>query len=584
MTMSTAPNAPSGSREVAGASRPVRLASGIRPQFIALSELAHPQLTIRDLLPLLPAMLISFVFNFGFVVALILFNENPSNAAASKKVALGQDDVTTSEKKDKEDDFIDLRAEDLSPQDSEESDKMVIPGPEAEPEADAGIVKPPDPSAAKGVGEGQQEGIVGNEADAGMQGLPGQLLEDAKQGFKGADGAGVAGEGSGLFGGGVGSMKAGGYGLRNGDLNKIARSQGGNDASQQAVALALQWLSVHQSQGGNWSLDKYHRGVAGCRCKDLTFEADVQNNDTAATGLGLLPFLAAGHTHQKGTRKTVVMNALKYLISKQDAKGDLGGGMYSHGIATIALCEAYGMTQDQRLRIAAQNAIRFIVDAQNKREGSWRYTPKYPDGDISVVGWQIMALRSGQMAGLEVDAKTLDGAKKYLDTCGIDNMSKYGYQPGSGAAHTMTAAALLGREYLGWGPRNPGLIGGCDFLLQLPPPAKNAPNPRPLPLYYYYYASQVMHHMGDKYWETWNPPMRDFLIRTQEKEGHKAGSWDPEPVDWGKVGGRVYSTALSVLTLEVYYRYLPLYRKDQGPREPAAADMKKEEMKKDESK
>src|SRR5262249_8757118 len=152
---------------------------------------------------------------------------------------------------------------------------------------------------------------------------------------------------------------------------------------------------------------------------------------------------------------------------------------------------------------------------------------------------------SGQMAGLEVDAKTLEGAKKYLDTAGIDNGSKYGYQPGGGATPTMTAAALLGREYLGWGPRNPGLISGCDFLLQTPPPGTNPQLPRPWALYSYSYASQVMHHMGDKYWETWNPPMRDFLIRTQEKEGHKAGSWDPEPTDWGKVGGRIYSTSLS---------------------------------------
>jgi hypothetical protein len=96
-----------------------------------------------------------------------------------------------------------------------------------------------------------------------------------------------------------------------------------------------------------------------------------------------------------------------------------------------------------------------------------------------------------------------------------------------------------------------------------------------------------MHHMGDKYWDTWNPTMRDFLIRTQEKEGHKTGSWDPEPTDWGKVGGRVYSTSLSVLTLEVYYRHLPLYRKEGAGREAAPPEMKKdgekkEEMKKDE--
>ena len=583
--MSTAPSVP-GSDNVAGLNSPLRPAPGIKQPFVALSELAHPKLTMRDLLPLLPAVLISFIFNFGFVVALILFNENPSSAAASKKIALGQDDVTAEQKKDKdEDDPIDLKADDLTPDSENSDDKMIIPGADPEPDANPGIVNPPDPSAQKGVGEGPQEGIVGNEG-GGIEGLPGQLLEDAKQGFKGDTGSGVMGDGSGLFGGGGGSMKAGGFGLRNGDLNKIAKSQGGNDASQQAVALGLQWLAIHQNAGGYWSLDRYHQGIAGCRCKDVVLEADVQKNDTAGTGMGLLPFLAAGHTHTaaKSRHKNVVFNALKFLISKQDAKGDLGGGMYSHGIATIGLCEAYGMTQDQKLRIAAQNAIRFIVSAQNTREGSWRYVPKSADGDISVVGWQVMALRSGQMAGLDVDAKTLDGAKKYLDACSTDAMTKYAYQPGGGPTHTMTAAALLSRQYLGWGPRNPGLVGGCDFLLQQLPPKSAAPNQKLGPVYYYYYASQVMHHMGDKYWETWNPLMRDFLVRTQEKEDHKRGSWDPDGADWGKVGGRIYSTSLAILTLEVYYRHLPLYRREGAGREAPAGEMKKEEPKKDEAK
>jgi hypothetical protein len=555
----------------------------MRQPFVALSDLANQRLTFRDLLPLLPAVLISFVFNFGFVVALILFNDSPSSAAGSKKIAVGQEDVTA-ENKDKkdEDEPIDLKADDLMPDSDMNDDKMVIAGPDPDPEQNPGIEKPPDPAALKGVGEGKEEGIVGNEA-AALEGLPGQLLEDAKQGFKGDTGSGVMGDGSGLFGAGGGSMKAGGFGYRNGDLNKIAKSQGGNDESQQAVARGLVWLANHQNPGGYWSLDKYHQGVQGCRCKDITFEADVQKNDTAGTGLGLLPFLAAGHTHMKNNsrHKNVVFNALKYLISKQDPKGDLGGGMYSHGIATIALCEAYGMTQDQKLRIAAQNAVRFIVNAQNTREGSWRYVPKSADGDISVVGWQVMALRSGQMSGLEVDAKCLDGAKKYLDACGVDGGTKYGYQPGSGAVHTMTAAALLSRQYLGWGPRNPGLVGGCDFLLQQLPPASAAPNQKVGPIYYYYYASQVMHHMGDKYWETWNPRMRDLLIRTQEKEGHRVGSWDPDGVDFGKTGGRVYSTSLAILTLEVYYRHLPLYRREGAAREAPAVEMKKDEPKKD---
>src|SRR5262249_48811338 len=155
-------------------------------------------------------------------------------------------------------------------------------------------------------------------------------------------------------------------------------------------------------------------------------------------------------------------------------------------------------------------------------------------------------------------------AQKYLSMCSVDAESRYGYQPGSGPTHAITAAALLGRQYLGWGPRNPSLLRGCDYLLQQLPPGNATPNEKLGPLYYYYYASQVMHNLGDKYWETWNPRMRDFLIRTQERDGCKKGSWDPDGADWGKIGGRIYSTSLAVLTLEVYYRYLPLYRRGEA--------------------
>jgi hypothetical protein len=54
--------------------------------------------------------------------------------------------------------------------------------------------------------------------------------------------------------------------------------------------------------------------------------------------------------------------------------------------------------------------------------------------------------------------------------------------------------------------------------------------------------------------------MREHLLRTQVKEGHKAGSWNPEGTDYGARGGRLYATAMALLTLEVYYRHLPMYR------------------------
>jgi hypothetical protein len=140
---------------------------------------------------------------------------------------------------------------------------------------------------------------------------------------------------------------------------------------------------------------------------------------------------------------------------------------------------------------------------------------------------------------------------------------------------------------MGWGPRKPELHKGCEFLLKNLPPAKGPPKEPLGPIYYYYYASQVMHHMGDKYWDTRNPLMRDLLIRTQETEGHQTGSWNPNGADHGGAGGRIYSTSLAIMTLEVYYRHLPLYRRETAAKdmEVEKADEKKpDEMKKDDNK
>ena len=85
-------------------------------------------------------------------------------------------------------------------------------------------------------------------------------------------------------------------------------------------------------------------------------------------------------------------------------------------------------------------------------------------------------------------------------------------------------------------------------------------------VYYWYYASQVMHNMDDHDWDVWNRKMRKILVESQTREGCAAGSWDadkPNRDAWGTQGGRIMMTSLAVLTLEVYYRYMPLYRTDK---------------------
>jgi hypothetical protein len=228
--------------------------------------------------------------------------------------------------------------------------------------------------------------------------------------------------------------------------------------------------------------------------------------------------------------------------------------MYAQGLGSIALCEAYALTRDEWLREPAQLAIGFIVDAQHSA-GGWRYQPK-ERGDTSVVGWQIMALRSAQMANLDVPPDVLERAMKYLDDAQTDSLGgRYAYMPGNRANEVMTAEALLCRQYAGWPQDHPGLVDGVEHLLQrhLPRPGDR------INMYYVYYATQVMHHMGGQSWEDWNYRVRDILVDLQATKGHEAGSWAPQ-VGHDEAGGRLYQTALAVCTLEVYYRHLPLYR------------------------
>lgn len=282
--------------------------------------------------------------------------------------------------------------------------------------------------------------------------------------------------------------------------------------------------------------------------------------------MALLPFLGAGQTHTEGTYKDVVRRGLYFLTTQMRIKneggrqaGDLsqaGGNMYAHGLSAIVLCEAYAMTQDRTLLGPAQLALNHIVYAQDPIGGGWRYAPRQP-GDTSVVGWQLMALKSGHMAYLAVPPATVQGAIKFLDSVQADGGARYGYTgPGQGAA--TTAVGLLCRMYLGWKQDHPALKRGIEYL--------SRSGPHPTNMYYNYYATQVMRqYCGEpgspdhELWEKWNVKMRDQLVNSQEKNGHAKGSWFFPEGHSAERGGRVYSTSMATMTLEVYYRYMPIY-------------------------
>ncbi len=328
--------------------------------------------------------------------------------------------------------------------------------------------------------------------------------------------------------------------------------------SERAVNAALVWLANHQLPDGSWSLQHYTE-----RCTDKTCSGTGEiSADAGATAMGLLPFLAAGQTHKaKGPYKEHVRKGLAWLILHQQPDGNLAKGaaqmMYSHGLATIALCEAYGLTGDKEVGRAAQGAVNFILNAQNAADGGWRYNPRDP-GDTSVVGWQLMALKSASLAGLAVGGSAFSGTSKWLDSVAVHDGTEYAYQPGQGPSATMTSVGLLCRQYLGAKRDNPMLTGGMSYLL------KHLPDEEFPNIYYWYYATQVMHNMYGTEWDTWNHKMRELLVHTQVRDVYECanGSWAPQKDAWGSRGGRLMQTSLSALTLEVYYRYLPLFKED----------------------
>jgi hypothetical protein len=214
-------------------------------------------------------------------------------------------------------------------------------------------------------------------------------------------------------------------------------------------------------------------------------------------------------------------------------------------------------------------AVRFIEQAQNQTTGGWRYYPG-DTGDTSAVGWQVMALKSAQMAHLPVNTMVLENARRYLKTCAKgEHGGLFAYLPFQDPAPPTSAIGLLCMQYMGMGRDDPAMLEGVQYLLaNLPGTSPEGRN-----TYYFYYATLVMHNFMDRNWDKWNRDMRRILVTTQEQTGCATGSWDPEkptPDTWGGHGGRLMTTSLSALTLEVYYRYMPLFGVS-SPGEHAAA-------------
>jgi hypothetical protein len=329
---------------------------------------------------------------------------------------------------------------------------------------------------------------------------------------------------------------------------------GGSPATEQAVEDALKWLAAAQSDDGRWDIDGFKTvrtaGGAGDR-----IDADV-----AITGLALLAYLGAGYTHADGTYKDTVLKALDWVIGGQKPDGDLrrGGQMYDQAMAAAALCEALSMTGDERLRPPAELAIRFILEAQNPESG-WRYQPR-DDSDTSVTGWQILAMKSAQVAGIAIPEQHLRWTGMWLDKVRKgDSGGLYTYKPGHAVTTVMTAEGWFCQLFMGSEGRVRGQAESERYLMENPP-VWNVVERGAINMYYWYYATLALHLSASPEFKGWNADLTSALLKGRVEEGPATGSWEPSCL-LAERGGRLYTTVMGCLCLEVYYRFMPLYQR-----------------------
>ena len=310
--------------------------------------------------------------------------------------------------------------------------------------------------------------------------------------------------------------------------------------------------------------------------------------DTGVTALATLAFLGKLNTLSEGEYSDNVRRSTRWLVSQQKPGGFIGNdpggkrgetvpgnmaGMYGHAMATFALAEAYAMSRDhveaRRLRTAVERGIAFILASQLE-DGGWRYFQYQTlGGDMSIFGWQLMALKSAQLGGVPIPARVRDQMVDFLKKNSRGDHGGLGaYRTTSPTTPAMTAEALYCRQILGASRESESSKEAVTYLLSY----RNLPTRQKLDLYYWYYGTLAMFQYGGAEWQQWNQRVRDLLVSEQVKEGEYAGSWEPRD-PWSGYGGRIYSTAIATLSLEVYYRYLPLYKEtgaaDVEPASPA---------------
>ena len=397
--------------------------------------------------------------------------------------------------------------------------------------------------------------------------------------------------------------------------------------SEDAVAAGLDWLARHQLPDGGWSFElngsrEGEQSSGSCTCANShatstgsLYSSSLHPSRMAATAIALLPFLASGYTHTETNQyqKTVAMGLrfLEYRATVNEYGVDFregfteDGASYIQALAVLTCCEAFEMTKDRNLKNLAEGGLRFIENSQLK-DGGWRYRsigdPLFQpseEGDLSVLGWQMLAVKSGMSAGFQVPASLLYRVGHFVDLVKDDNGRSYRYKPSSkedvSKRWGTTAIGVLMLEYLGHVPTNDGsskndLDRGAEqiakwlssiylsFLEFEKSQSKSTGNRGRKTvfvrdgnlvynLYFAYYSILALQQYGGKLWEDKFLEVRNVLVKTQVrssslfnlKQKCEEGSWlfyDQYMND----GGRLLNTALALLILEAPYRNLPMNR------------------------
>ncbi|GDY12215.1 hypothetical protein LBMAG53_10930 [Planctomycetota bacterium] len=379
---------------------------------------------------------------------------------------------------------------------------------------------------------------------------------------------------------GAGGGSSGMFGKRTGGGRKRAVGlYGGSKGSESAVEAGLRWLKRHQSPNGVWDLVNYPNNCEeNPKCEPG--KPATGNGNNAMTGYAVLCFLGAGYDHKTPNKyRDTVKRGVEFLVASQAADGGFGRN-YENGICTMALAEAFAMTGDPDLKDPAQRGIDKVCATQaNDPKGKdpaydklgWDYGAPNPGrSDSSVSGWNVMALKSGLAAGLDVKGG-IDGSKHWLEVVwkatnpGWETLdvykgeSKYPYtydgNAGTAGGHTnLACVGMVACVFLGHHAGDVMLETLANFVMAKQTPATWAQ----MNLYYSYYNTLGIFQLGGEKWKTWNGVVRDLFVNNQRKgEGCFDGSWnwDDSAKFHGIECGRIISTVYSILSLEVYYRY-----------------------------